>query len=272
MPREEDRRAEFGQYFTPVWFAEATLETFYGDLSSARIVEPSCGPGHFLQVFPASADVVGVEIDPELAREARDRTKRDVICGPFEAVELPYEQGSVDFVIGNPPYTLSIVDRFLERARGLLTRSGEVGLILPAYTFQTPSRVLRYAEDWRFDMQMIPRTIFPGIKLPLVFAQFRKQGPQWVGIALYEAVQDVAGMGPEVQETLQRGRGSVWRAVVAEAIEAIGPGASLADIYAHVEPRRPSATRWWREKVRQTLQRYFERAQEGYVAQDLAAA
>lgn len=267
MTPQSDKQSELGQYFTPVWFAEATVESFYGDLSAARIVEPSCGPGHFLQVFPNDADAIGVEIDPEYAAIARERTGRDVICGPFESVELPYEDGTVDFLIGNPPYNLSVVDRFLERARTLLTRSGEIGLILPAYTFQTPSRVLRYAEDWRLDTQMIPRTIFPGIKLPLVFAQFRKQGPQWVGLALYQAVHDVAGMKKPVQETLKRGRGSIWRTVVAEALEAIGPEASLPEIYAHISPRRPTENRWWREKVRQTLQRYFRREGRGYVLQ-----
>lgn len=265
MAQKSDPQKDLGQYFTPVWFAQATLEHFYGDLTSARIIEPSCGPGHFLQVFPETSDAIGVEIDPALADQARQRTGRPVYCGPFETVELPFESGTVDFLIGNPPYNLSIVDRFLNRAASLLTRSGEVGLILPAYTFQTPSRVLRYAEDWRLDIQMIPRTIFPGIKLPLIFAQFRKQGPQWVGLALYQAVDGVARMAPEARETLARGQGSVWRAVVADALDALGPQASLREIYDHVAPRRPSQTQWWREKVRQTLQRYFHHDGTRYI-------
>ena len=256
---------DLGQYFTPAWAAERLVECFFDDLRAGDVVcEPSCGDGRFLQVFPEDLEAFGVEIDPVHAAAARRRTGREVITGDFRTAALPVADGEVDAVIGNPPYKMGIVDGMLDRAHRLLGPRGRIGFVLPAYTFQTPSRVLRYAEDWRLEVTSIPRTLFPGIKLPLVFAQFKKEGRQWVGLALYEEAEDVAHS--PAAETLRSGSGSVWKEAVFDAIEALGGEADLSEIYAALAPRRPTGTQWWREKVRQVAARALERTGPGRYA------
>ena len=265
---DKARRKELGQYFTPVWAAEQLVECFFSDLRAGDVaIEPTCGDGRFLQVIPDNVHAFGVEIDPAHAVSVRARTGREVFTGDFCSLDLPVQDGEVDALLGNPPYKLEIVDKILERAKRLLhPRHGRVGFVLPAYTFQTPSRVMRYAEDWKLDVQMIPRTLFPGLSKPLVFAMFRKEGRQWHGFTLYAEAAEVEAMPKGTRETLNSGRGSVWRAAVHDAIDSFGGEASLAQIYARIGPRRPTSTQWWKEKIRQVAQRDFVRIDSGRYA------
>lgn len=269
----QDRQKELGQYFTPVWAAELLVETFFSDLRAGDVVvEPTCGDGRFLQVIPQNIHAIGVEIDPVHASAARSRTGRKVITGDFRDVALPFKSGEVDVLIGNPPYTLATVDDILERAKELLhPRQGRVGFVLPAYSFQTPSRVMRYAADWKLDVQMIPRTLFPGLSKPLVFAMFRREGAQWNGFALYSEAVEIEAMPAESRSTLTSGCGSVWRQAVLDAVESLGGEASLQEIYAKIGPRRPTATTWWKEKVRQVARQSLSRIDTGRYAIATAA-
>lgn len=268
LDKAKIRRKELGQYFTPVWAAEQLVDIYFGDLRAGDLaIEPTCGDGRFLQVIPSDVSAMGVEIDPVHAQEARLRTGRTVFTGDFCSINLPVEDGDVDAIIGNPPYKLDIVDGILDRAKQLLhPRHGRVGFVLPAYSFQTPSRVMRYAQDWKLDAQMIPRTLFPGLSIPLVFAMFRREGHQWRGFALYSEASEVEAMPKEARKTLTSSKGSVWRNAVQEAIHALGGEASLQEIYAKIGPRRPTATAWWKEKVRQVAQRDFVRIDTGRYA------
>ncbi|WP_220493671.1 hypothetical protein, partial [Klebsiella pneumoniae] len=47
--------------------------------------------------------------------------------------------------------------------------------------------------------------------------------------------------------------------VTRAAVEALGGEASLTEIYREIEGARPTANRYWREKVRQQLQRVGRR-------------
>src|SRR3546814_5861768 len=58
-------------------------------------------------------------------------------------------------VLGNPPFKLALIDRFLQKAFDLLPYSGQVGFVLPAYTFQTAARVARYASQWRSEERRV---------------------------------------------------------------------------------------------------------------------
>lgn len=266
-----DKTKDLGQYFTPAWAAEQLVDTFFPDLDGATVVEPSCGDGRFLQALPHHVRAIGVEIDPIHADTARRRTGREIVTGDFRTVSLPVPDGEVDALIGNPPYKLDIVDGMLARAATLLAHSGTIGFILPAYTFQTPSRVLRYAQDWRLETHLLPRTLFPGLSKPLVFALFRKSGPQWIGLTLYAETHDVAGMDGTVSETLRNGSGSVWRQVIVNALSDLGGEATLKDLYTAIGPRRPTSTNWWREKIRQVVRRDFVRTGPGRYALPQAA-
>src|SRR3546814_12659745 len=114
-------------------------------------------------------------------------------------------------VLGNPPFKLALIDRFLQKAFDLLPYSGQVGFVLPAYTFQTAARVARYASQWFLYQEMIPRNIYPGLKLPLVFAIFAKERyRRQVGFALYNEATEVLAMPKQPQEPFKSQKGTVW--------------------------------------------------------------
>lgn len=251
------------QYFTPEWAAEVLVAQFFPNLRATDlIIEPSCGRGSFLKAVPEHVRAVGVEIDAALAAEARENSGREVIIGDFRTVDLP----SPTNIIGNPPFDMKVFDGFLARARTILPAGGRCGFLLPAYAVQTPSRVLRWKQDWSIDQALVPRTLFQRLSLPLVFLMFAKERPCILtGFALYEEAQDVTEMPAKVKLLLKHGqpRMGVWQAVVAAALHRLGGEADLADVYAAIAPRRPTGNPWWQEKVRQTLQRHFTRLARG---------
>lgn len=256
--------AALHQWFTPRWVCEAIVDRHYRGLDLGDVVlEPSCGDGRFLQALPDEVQALGVEIDPALAEQARVDTGRSIITGDFLTADIP---GPVTHVLGNPPFDARLIHGFLERAHGLLEDGGSCGLLLPAYVLQTSSKVMALNRRWSISQELMPRNIFPRLKLPLVFAMFRKDRVRsLVGFFLYREAADVAALPREVREALQQPpKGSVWRRAVRAAFDRIGePTAPLDRLYAAVE--RPSENRFWREKVRQTLQAYpeFRRAGAG---------
>lgn len=257
------RDARLDQYFTPCWAAECLVEQFFPELSARdTVIEPSCGRGAFLKAIPDEVRAVGVEIDPALAAEAVTNSGREVIVGDFRTVEVP----APTFIIGNPPFDMKVFDGFLQRASKLLPSGGRCGFLLPAYAVQTPSRVLRWKQDWSIDQALVPRTLFQRLSLPLVFLMFAKERPCILtGFALYEEAQDITGMPARMKLILTHGRPGigVWRAVVAEALVRMGGEGELSDIYAMIAPKKPTSNPWWKEKIRQTLQRHFENTGRG---------
>ncbi len=113
---------ELGQYPTQQWAAEAIVESFFPSLGAGHVVlEPGCGPGAFLSAVPAGVQAIGVEIDPLMAERARRNTGCRVIEGDFRTVEIDVEP---THIIGNPPFILSVIDGFLDRAHELLPHGG----------------------------------------------------------------------------------------------------------------------------------------------------
>lgn len=261
---EDDRTAALGQYFTPRWVAEAIVERHFAHLGRGdRVLEPSCGPGHFLLALPDEVDAIGVELDPQLAAQAREVTGREIICGDFLRVAIP---GAVTHIVGNPPFTADLVHGFLDRSHELLPEGGTVGFILPSYILQTSSKVAQINRKWSVQAELMPRNIFPRLKLPLVFSLFRKDRERTlVGFFLFRETEDVSAMPRAIREALQGlDAGSVWRRAVRLAFVAVGDTvASLEALYAAVE--RPTVNQHWREKVRQVLQVYpeFSRRPDG---------
>jgi site-specific DNA-methyltransferase (adenine-specific) len=241
------------QWFTPVWAAEALFASHFAHLGEGDlVVEPTCGTGNFLKAVPSHVRAVGVELDPALAEVARRNSGRPVITGDFTEVDLP---GNPTAVIGNPPFELDLVDAILDRCHDVLPYGGKAGLILPAYTFQTASRVVNYARKWSLEQEMIPRNLFRNMMKPLCFAVFTKDSSgRTRGFALYRELHDVNSMDRWVSEEISLGR-SPWKTVVAKVVSDMGGVAHLSDIYRAVAPRRPTGNRWWQAKVRQTLNR-----------------
>jgi predicted RNA methylase len=245
-------KPELGQWMTPDWMAEELVGTYFGGLSMFdTVIEPSCGQGAFLRAMPANVRAIGVEIDPELAAAAVATTGRQVIVGDFTAVDLP----KATAIIGNPPFRIPVVEAFLARAFELLPNDGRVGFILPAYTFQTTSTTLRMAERWHIEQAAIPREFFPGISMPVCFAQFTKGRRGLVGFALYHEAGAVHRLQRRYRALLAQGEASAWAAVTRAAFESLGGAATLAQLYREIEGARPTPNRFWQAKVRQQAQR-----------------
>lgn len=247
-----------GQYPTPVWVAEAIIQRYFSGLDRTDcVIEPSCGPGAFLAAVPGDVPAIGVEIDAQVAEAARRNTGRTVLTGDFLNVPLDVQPTAI---IGNPPFNMKTVDGFLDRAHALLPDGGRCGFILPAYAFQTAMRVAGYAERWSLMQEMIPRNIYPGLSLPLVFALFSKDRRRTlVGFAFYREAADIQSLANPYRETLAAGSGPVWMQVVEEALRRLGGKANVQSLYAEIEGQRPTRTAFWKEQIRRTLRRYGKR-------------
>lgn len=253
-----------GQFFTPEWAALALVERYFPALTAAdRVVEPSCGRGAFLKAIPPETPALGVELDPALAAWAARDSGRPVLCGDFRTVALPWNP---TVILGNPPFDLRLLEQFLARARSLLPATGRCGFLLPAYAVQTPARVVGWSTQWSLLAELVPRTLFPGLRLPLIFVLFTKTTALvMVGFALYREQAEIGHLAQAAQLVLVRGRPrtGVWQALVEATLEARGGTASLPELYQAIEPHRPTPTAWWREKVRQTLQRHCRPIERG---------
>jgi site-specific DNA-methyltransferase (adenine-specific) len=234
------------------------MERHFGDLDAGdRVIEPACGPGSFLQAVPSHVMAVGVEIDPAMARAARANTGREVLTGDFLTMDIDFQPTAI---IGNPPFNLKLIDGFLDRAHKILPEGGRVGFILPCYAFQTAGRVAEYAESWSMFQELLPRNIYHGLSLPLLFAMFSKDRRRtMVGFALYREAADVLGLPQPYRDVMNASSGPVWMSVVEEALRRMGGEAEVGGLYAEIEGRRPTKTKFWREKIRQTLRRYADR-------------
>jgi len=243
------------QYMTPGWAAEAIVAHALPDLPArATVIEPSCGIGRFLQALPEGINAIGVEIDARLADIARATTNATIITGDFRNVPLPVER--CDCLIGNPPFEMAVWDGMLDRAHQLLDDGGRVIMVLPAFTFQTSSRVVRYNQRWSLSQEMMPRNIFPGIRLPLMLANFTKDPkPRLSGLILYHESREIEEMPAVYRRALSEGR-SGWRAVVEEALKRLGGEATVDQVCSEIAPRKPTTTDHWRPKVRQQLMRH----------------
>lgn len=249
-----------GQWMTPEWVAQELVGTYFRHLSMFdSVIEPSCGTGAFLSALPDYVPAIGVEIDPALAAIAIESTGRQIIVGDFTQVELPRATA----IIGNPPFKLSAVTAFLQRAFELLPDDGQVGFILPAHTFQTAATTVRMAERWHIEQVAIPRNVFPRISMPCCFARFTKGKRGLIGFALFHEVHAVNRLQRRYRALLAQGERSAWSAVTRAAVEQLGGEATLAEIYREVEGHRPTQNTFWREKVRQQLQRLAVRVAPG---------
>lgn len=262
MRDDADGRTEYdpalSQWMTPAWAAEAIAAHSLADLSAGSVVvEPSCGIGRFLSALPKGVTGVGIEIDPVLAERARRETGATVVTGDFRTVALPIER--CDAIIGNPPFRLDVFDGMLERGWHLLEDGSPMIMILPAFAFQTSSRVTRYNRRWSIRQDMLPRTLFPGIRLPLILARFTKDAvPTLTNFLLYHESREIEEMPEVYRKALQEGR-SGWRAVVEAALMRLGGAGTVSQVCAEIAPRRPTSTVHWRAKVRQQLGTHFEK-------------
>lgn len=262
--------AQLDQFFSPAWLAAGIVEHYFPALNSAdHVLEPSCGNGRILQAIPAHVPATGIEIDAALAVQARANTGRNVITGDYRTVSLDFQPTAI---IGNPPFDVAMIEALMQRAHGWLPEGGQMGLILPAYMFQTAARVAGYADHWSIRQDIIPRNVFPGLSKPLVFAVFSKDAARTlVGFAFFHEAAAVQQLPARFRQLFAEATGSVWQRVVSAALEALGGEASLEAIYCLVEGNRPTLTPHWREKIRQVCRADFRRVDRGRYALPAAA-
>lgn len=263
---KQSGEAELSQYFTPEWAAEELVAKFFPGLGAKDLViEPACGKAPFLKAVPAVTEAIGVEIDPTLASIARTNTGRQIICGDFANSEIPLPCASA--IVGNPPFDMKLVDKFLRRSYDLLPHEGRCGFILPAYALQTPQRLIKWQRHWSVSQTLLPRTLFQRARLPLLFVLFEKGcGPRLlVGFTLYHEANEINGMPNWAKALLIHGepQRQTWRVVVDVALRKIGGRGTLSEIYNAMKDLRPSENRWWKDKVRQVLQLHFVRVGQG---------
>lgn len=260
------------QFFTPAWAAELIVQRYFPALSAADTVwEPSCGDGRFLMALPADVDAIGTEIDPAMADLARDNSGREVLVGDFRTVELPRQPTAV---IGNPPFQADLVEALLDRCHRDLDDGARVGLLLPVYMFQTAATVVRFHHRWSISQELLPKNLFERMQKPLLFAMFEKSRKTTLsGFFLYEEVEALAGIHPALRAYLigNLSTAKCWRDAVDMALRALGGRATLQQLYACFETRRPTSNPFWREKIRQIAGRHFVRLAPGEFALKEAA-
>src|SRR3546814_7274643 len=77
---------------------------------------------------------------------------------------------------------------------------------------------------------MIPRTVFPRLSRPLVWAKYTKTSQRrFSGIMLFAETRDIEQMRPAIRDALARP--GTWREAIASALESLGGEASLPAIY-----------------------------------------
>jgi len=77
-----------------------------------RVLDPTAGEGHLLLPFAAHprAQIYGVELSAERARESRTRLPRAlIVTSPFENVRIT--ENAVDLIVSNPPYMIGAIGR-----------------------------------------------------------------------------------------------------------------------------------------------------------------
>lgn len=117
------------QYYpTPVKVVERVLRDNY-IRQGERVLEPSCGCGRFLDALRATgADVVGIEVDPSRAAQARAKGHRVLLANFLETVPT----GDFDHVVMNPPFYGQHYAKHVSHALKFLKPGGKLTAILPA--------------------------------------------------------------------------------------------------------------------------------------------
>lgn len=115
-------------YRTPVWCTRAILRHLP---KSGGVIDAGCGDGAILSVLTAADtfdEIVGVELNPELAEKARDAIDLQG-NSRIENVDFLTLKGSPSLVISNPPFSfaLEFVSHALEMVASV---NGTVAMLL----------------------------------------------------------------------------------------------------------------------------------------------
>lgn len=192
------------RWFTPEWSCLAIIDRFFPSLCSKDLVcDAGSGKGAFLKAIPPEIPAFGVEINETLSAIAEAETGRKIICGDFRYCELP---DGITRVVSNPPFSVPVIEQFLARCK-TFPDLRECGFLLPAYALQTHHRVLRWLADWSLRAEIIPRRLFPRLRLPLVFVMFsRSASKELIGFSLFPEAVQFDSLRKFAKEILTNGR------------------------------------------------------------------
>lgn len=135
-----------GVYYSPEPLARLLAGWALQPARPARVLDPTCGDGVFLRqaldqlqllgIDDATEQVFGIDIDPSLRRQVQHLLQRGVpisnfLRGDFLHVEPRQLGGSMDVVLGNPPYVRHhyLTDDTIQHAR---QQAAEMGVMLTA--------------------------------------------------------------------------------------------------------------------------------------------
>lgn len=258
------REPSRGQYFTPAWACELLIRNAFPDLAPGHcLLDPACGDGRFLMATPGEIEAFGIELDSDIAAEARANSGRTVLTGDF--LSLSFAQRPTH-IIGNPPYKSDFIEGMLARCYELLDYDQSAAFLLPAYYFQTSARVMTLSRRWSISTQMVPRDLFQRLQECLTFAKFSKtRRCILAGFILYQEVDAVRSLQKRYRAMfIGNGcRPNIWRDVVQDALIVCGGRATLKQIYTCLETKRPTENPFWREKIRQIAGKFFVRVADG---------
>lgn len=222
MPTDEKLR---GGYYTPAPIAE--FVSHWVTQAGQKVLEPSTGDGNILEfLVRRSSSAVGVELSPEEAAKAAERTGVDVTAGDFFDWFTGNKRGTFDGVAGNPPYIrfgnwaepsrTNALD--LMRSVGMkpnkLTNAwvpfvvasmlacrdgGRVGLVIPAELMQVgyAAELRKYIIDHSTAVNVVcfNRLVFPGILQEVVLLLAEKgEGPARIQIVQVDDADSLADL------------------------------------------------------------------------------
>jgi SAM-dependent methyltransferase len=127
--------------------------------TGARVLDVGCSSGYLAEPLSLrGCTVVGVELDPEAAREAERWCER-VVVGDLETMELPFEPGSFDVVVcGDIVEHLRDPGAALTRLRPLLRPGGQLVVSTPNIA-NWAMRLSLLAGRWQYtDRGILDRT------------------------------------------------------------------------------------------------------------------
>lgn len=139
------KRTVFNAFYTSPTVIRAMFEAFdrLGVPRNARVLEPGCGSGNFLRFAPETMRFVGVELDSLSGRIAQALfPQHEIRIESFRDTRIP--EGSVDAVIGNPPFAdlkfehngerFSLHDYFFAKSLDALKPGGVLALVTSHFT------------------------------------------------------------------------------------------------------------------------------------------
>ncbi|ODU01095.1 MAG: hypothetical protein ABS79_02265 [Planctomycetes bacterium SCN 63-9] len=148
------RRTVFNAFYTSPAVVASMFRAMkrLGVPEDATVLEPGCGSGNFLRLAPEGMHFIGVELDSLSGRVARALFPgHDIRIENFRDTRLP--EGSVDAVIGNPPFAdvklehnatrFSLHDYVFAKSLDALGPGGVLALVTTHYTLDKQNASVR---------------------------------------------------------------------------------------------------------------------------------